>query len=199
MPARSRCRFSCVAAFAFSGLLLLPAVAGAQESLVPDLPTFGPPKLEIEAPEGESLKDLEVVGKAVPETKSPAAPTKVLYAVEAIALGKGFRIRKKTGCVAKVKLKGFTLEQIPGPTGPFQSCLHLTATEGVVAGIKARIVGPGGLEVADASGEVSFARSGLNMDFVIDWTGFVARAPGTHRLEIELASTAKKTVEFEVK
>ncbi|MDF1563960.1 MAG: hypothetical protein P1V51_13005 [Deltaproteobacteria bacterium] len=203
-PVRSRCPSSFAGACASSVLallLLLPAAAAAEENLAPDLGNlFGPPKLELDKPDTESLGDIEMEGKAAPKTPGMAAPTKVTYAVESAALGRGFKIKnKKTGCVAKAALKGFTLEKIPGPTGPFQTCLRLSASDGVVAAIEARIVGPGGIELADASGEVSFARSGKTMDFVIDWTGFVARAPGVHKLEVVLASTARKTVEFEVK
>ncbi len=124
-------------------------------------------------------------GPAAPRAK-PTGPSKTTFGATDLRLARRFDAVAGGGCRARASLKGFRLDTFPGTVAPFETCLRLSATAGVVAHLEARILDPAGHPIATADGEVSFARAGKTQDFVIAWRGFPARHPGTYRLEVSL-------------
>jgi hypothetical protein len=121
-----------------------------------------------------------------PAAPQATGPTKVTFAAGDLRLARRFAVAAGGGCSARGALQGFRLDGFPGTVTPFETCLRLSASAGVVAHLEARILDPSGHDVADADGEVSFAHAGKTQDFVIAWRGFPARHPGTYRLEVTL-------------
>lgn len=188
--------------WALVGFVVLPALAGAEDEdegapLKLDVPKFEMPALDLPEMDVPKLDGVEAPKAEGPG--APQAPTAVTFTVGDITLAKGFRTGKRGACIARRKIDRFDVDQLPTHIAPFRTCVRLTSTEGVVATVKARIEDPTGREVANAAGEVSFARRGKEIDYLIDWVGFTAKHPGKYILSIQLGEDARGQIELEVK
>jgi hypothetical protein len=149
------------------------------------MPTFTVPTLDLPrtALPGTQLEAPEAARRDAPERRAQAP---VEFRVINVQHARGHRTARG-GCVARgPTLQGFNLPDFPGDVQPFTTCFRLAADRTVIARFDAAILDPDGREVADASGEVSFAASGTTIDYVVEWVSFRARAPGTYELVVRL-------------
>ena len=169
-----------------------PSQEGAAESKAPAREGSAVPQINIPRFELPTTKlpevELEVTTTKREELPERAQPRSVGFSVESIDHARSHRATAR-GCVARGRLEGFRIAEFPTQVQPFSSCIRFSAERPVIARLEARILDPGGREVADATGEVSFAGGGKTIDYVIAWAGFPARDAGTYEIVVSLERT----------
>lgn len=160
---------------------------------------------------GSSVKDLEAATQGLegktsggglrPKTEiaDPDASVSFLsaFAAERIV------ITKKEGCIPgdamRTKVVSIEIDQLPGPSPKFSTCVSMASKAGRQMRLTAAIVDARNRRVAKAEGVVDFTGK-PRLDYVLDFPPVPFRMAGPHLLVIDLeGKPAAKLPLFEVK
>ncbi|MFN7131856.1 MAG: DUF6941 family protein [Myxococcales bacterium] len=119
--------------------------------------------------------------KAATEVARPggasASVEKVVHAREFVGSGEA---RKPKGPIDAFAVAGF-----PARIERFKSLLRLSSKDRSPVILRVSVRSPAGDELLSSRGEASFD-AGEQVDFVIDWDGFEARAPGDYKFVVTI-------------
>lgn len=163
----------------------------------PSVPSLDLPQLDLPTGTLPGAEGLQAPASESKETITRSRPPPPEFSVESVEHAGGYRTTSR-GCVARGRLEGFVVDAFPADIQPFATCLRLGASRAVRTRLQARILAPGGEEVADASGSLSFEGEGELIDFVIEWVGFPAPRDGDYEMVLELDGSEVERVPLEV-